>query len=265
MSEGAWERVATHGDGSWYLDPLAAEQKRLSHLALLRDWSPGAPPGPILKTDLFEEANGRDELISSFPAGATVIGMDVAPTTVASARDRSGRAAAHFVVADSRRLGLAAASIAIVFSNSTLDHFETREELAASIRELVRVLRPGGRLIVTLDNPKNPLYGLLRWACRRGLAPFVLGQTASIDELTELMRDEGLEVAGTAFLIHNPRLISTAVFLALRRVFGRYADLPVRLLLALFAQLGRLPTRGYTACFIAACGRKETSGGSSPC
>lgn len=256
MPDRSWEAVAARGDSSWYLDPLVAQQKRLTHLRLLRDWSAGAPPGPILKTDLFEEANGQDELLSGFPPEATIIGMDVAPTTVVSARRRSTRASVFFVVTDSRRIGLASGSVGVVFSNSTLDHFETRDEIEASIRELVRVLRPGGRLIVTLDNPKNPLYGLLRWVCRRGWAPFVVGQTASLDELTALMRSAGLEVTDTAFFIHNPRLVSTAMFIVLRRLLGRRADGPVRTLLGLFAALDRLPTRGHTACFVGACGRK---------
>jgi hypothetical protein len=57
-------------------------------------------------------------------------------------------------------------------------------------------------------------------------------------------------------LIHNPRLVSTALFMALRRTLGRRADGPIRFLLGSFERLGRLPTREYTACFVAVCGRK---------
>ena len=49
-------------DESWYLDPLVARQKRDKHLALLQAWWNGGS-AMVLKTDLFEEANGYDELL----------------------------------------------------------------------------------------------------------------------------------------------------------------------------------------------------------
>jgi SAM-dependent methyltransferase len=240
------------------LDALVAEQKRREHLKLLHDWSDGRPR-TILKTDLFEEANGADELVSAFPAASVVVGMDISPATVARARAR-GLRPAHFLATDARRLGLASGCVDVVFSNSTLDHFESLTELETALRELARVLRPGGRLIVTLDNRSNPLYGLLRWTSRRGWAPFSLGHTASLAELVSLTRQAGLEVIATRTLIHNPRLLSTGLFVALRWGLGGLADRPIQGLLGLFARLGHLPTRDYTACFVAVCGRKPLNG-----
>ena len=71
--------VAGGAPESWYLDPLVAKQKRDEHLALLRAWWDGGS-ARVLKTDLFEEANGADELLSAFPVRATIVGMDVLPT-----------------------------------------------------------------------------------------------------------------------------------------------------------------------------------------
>ena len=242
---------------SWYLDPLVARQKRDKHLALLRTWCDGCR-GVMLKTDLFEEAHGADELLSAFPSDATVVGMDIVPATTMRARARMAPPA-RCLASDVRQLALATGSVNVVFSNSTLDHFEIARDLDAAIRELARVLRPGGVAIVTLDNPRNPLYRLLRWVTRRGWAPITLGLTVSRQQLADLMRGAGLEVVGSQVLIHNPRLVSTALFLALRRVLGRYADGPIALLLAAFDGLGRLPTRERTACFVAVCARKPES------
>jgi hypothetical protein len=47
-------------------------------------------------------------------------------------------------------------------------------------------------------------------------------------------------------------MVSTLLFRALRLLLGRRADVPIRALLAAFAAIGRLPTRRFTACFVAA-------------
>jgi SAM-dependent methyltransferase len=244
--------------GSWYLDPLVARQKRDQHLALLRTWCDGRR-GVMLKTDLFEEAHGADELLSAFPASATIVGMDLVPETATRAQARL-TASVRCFASDVRHLALAAGSVSVVFSNSTLDHFEVASDLETSIRELVRVLHPGGVIIVTLDNPRNPMYRLLKWVTRRReWAPITLGHTVSRWQLADLMRGAGLEIVGSRVLIHNPRLVSTAIFIALRRALGGRADGPIRFLLAAFERLGRLPTRERTACFVAVCGRKPSS------
>ena len=63
-------------------------------------------------------------------------------------------------------------------------------------------------------------------------------------------------MTATDHLIHNPRVLSTALFLALRRLLGSRADRPVALLLRVCGLLDRLPTRGFTSCFVAACAIK---------
>ena len=57
--------------------------------------------------------------------------------------------------------------------------------------------------------------------------------------------------------IPNPRGISTVLFLALRKVLGRFASLPIRALLGVFGLLGKLPSRSVTGCFLAVGAVKE--------
>jgi SAM-dependent methyltransferase len=256
-----WESVARNPHPSGYLDALVAQQKREAHLQLARRWTAGLNPKRVLKTDLFEEAFGEDRLLFDLAPGAEhTVGIDIAAATVAAARRHSPAAGFSFLVSDARALALRTDGFELVFSNSTLDHFATRAELLAALGELVRVVRPSGLLIVTLDNPWNPLYPLLRWATRVGRAPYVLGRTASRRQLNAWLEDLGMEVVSNEWLIHNPRLLSTGLFLALRKVLGRVADGPIGMLLRLFALLGRLPTAPFTACFLAACARKPAAG-----
>jgi SAM-dependent methyltransferase len=257
MREDVWERVANDHPASWYLDPLVARQKRVRNLALIRRWTANRGCNVALKTDLFEEANGEDHLLPALPATRRVIGMDLAHTMVARARTRFRGNDGLFLTTDVRRIGLASNSVDLIVSNSTLDHFRGADDFHASIRELVRILRPGGTMIVTVDNPHNPTYWALRWACQFGWAPFPLGFTTSLAGLVRSLDDAGIEVKETDYLIHNPRLVSTAAYLILRRTLGRLADRPIAFLLNTFDLLDQLPTRGYTACFAAVNGLKR--------
>ena len=82
---------------------------------------------------------------------------------------------------------------------STLDHFRSHSEIVTSLRELLRVLRPGGQLLLTLDNPANPLVGL-RNALPFGLlhrlriVPYYVGATCGPRGLRRLLPQVGFEV-----------------------------------------------------------------------
>ena len=242
---------------SWYLDPLVALQKRESHLELVRCWTNGAAPARLLKTDLFEEANGGDHILFDlWPAPAHRFGLDLKYATAWRAARRFAAFDAGLFCCDVRSLAIASDSLDLIVSTSTLDHLDSIGELRAAIGELSRTLRPGGRLIVTLDNPRNPLYWALRLMSRLRWLPFHLGVTVSRARMIGLLEQAGLEVLVSRMLIHNPRLLSTFLFLTLRRLLGRRAHGPIACLLRLFGALDRLPTREFTACFSAACAQK---------
>jgi SAM-dependent methyltransferase len=247
-----WDEISDHRQPSWYLDPLVAEQKRTVHVELCRRWSP-ARVARALKTDLFEEAFGEDALLPELSGAAeTWFAMDVSGSTVRRSRFRLRGRSVQFVAADVRALSLRPATLDLVISTSTLDHFVSRQEFVAAIREIARVLRPGGVLIITLDNSLNPLYWPLRWLSQTRWVPFPIGYTPSPARLDRLLEDAGFEVTAHATLIHNPRLASTVWFLALRRLLRSRADRPIRGVLAAFEVLERLPTRRLTACFLGA-------------
>ena len=234
---------------SWYLDPLVAEQKREIHQRWLRGAIASQPRGVVLKTDLFEEAWGADRIFNDlFPDTCLAVGIDLNGQTALAAHRRNAPAF-QSVVCDVRRLALRSASLDVVVSTSTLDHFESLEDIGRSLDEMTRVLRRGGVLLITLDNPRNPAYHLLRWMSSRGWMPFQLGETVSLPVLERMLIERGMRIQTTAYLIHNPRGISTVLFLALRKVLGRFASVPIRALLGAFAVAGKLPLRSFTGCF----------------
>ncbi len=250
-----WEELGRQPTPSWYLDPLAARQKRQAHLDLIRKWWGGSGTEYVLKTDLFEEAFGEDRILPDIvPMAGFVCGMDesFSTTRAAALRHASGRA----VVSDVRRIGFKTGAFELVISTSTLDHFTSRDDFIASLHEIHRVMQPGGLLILTLDNPWNPLYAPLRLYSRTRFAPFFLGYTPTMSTLKAVLEEVGFEVEDVDWLVHNPRLLSTALFLLCRRLMGGRADAPIAFFIRCFALLGKLPTRRWTACFQAVAARK---------
>jgi SAM-dependent methyltransferase len=256
-----WAAVASQAAPSWYLDPLVGRQKREVHQRFLRDCARGLAPRTVLKTDVFEEAFGPDQILFDLqPEARLTVGMDIAREAAAGAAGRAPGSGFSFLVADVRRLPFRAGAFDLVISTSTLDHFAVRRDLDVALEELVRVVRPGGRLAITLDNPWNPmLFPLRAWSHTRW-GPFPLGHTMSLAKLTRGLEARGMQVLATDWLIHNPRLVSTLMFLALRRLLGARADPPIRGLLRFFGLFAHSPARWMTACFVAACARKPEAG-----
>ena len=253
-----WERVSRKPEPSWYLDPVTAVQKREAHLRLIREWSRGVSADRILKTDLFEEAFGEDSLLDSlFPGAELRCGMDASFGTASGAFRRYPQKIRAFTC-DVRNLAARDGVFDVIISNSTLDHFMERASFLRALSELSRTLKPGGVLIITLDNPWNPLYPPLRWLSRLRNAPFRLGYTESAPRLKKDLASLGLIPEKTEWLLHNPRGLSTLLILGLRKLLPRKtADIGIRLLLNTCAQLNKLPTRKLTACFVAVSARKS--------
>ena len=245
MSESASE--------SWYLDPVVADQKAAVNRALVGRWADASRDGTVLKTDLFEEANGTDHILDALTAyGARVVGMDWASSTVARARQRFPDAGIDMTVTDLCAMNFQSGTFDLIVSTSTLDHFNTRWEFLQALKEMHRVLSPGGRMVLVIDNPLNPGYWPLRLLCGRA-ASFRLGYTMTQSGFRGELEDLGLRTVGVGYAIHNPRMVSTILFLFLRRLLGNRAEPAIRGCVKLFEFVGKLPIKPLTACFSVVC------------
>jgi SAM-dependent methyltransferase len=214
----------------------------------------------LLKTDLFDEsvAAGLGSLLSS--RARTVVAIDVARSAVLAARARDARL--HGVASDVRAVPFVRDAFDAVVSNSTLDHFASEADVEASLAELYRVLRPGGRLLLTLDNLANPvvaLRSLLPFGPLNalGVVPYRVGWTCGPRTLEGLVRRAGFEVVEVGAIMHSPRVLAVAA----SRLLDRYGSPAAgRRLLARLMRLERLAawrTRFLTGYFIAIVARKR--------
>jgi SAM-dependent methyltransferase len=244
-----------------------AEHKQRVHLALLGRAAPIAPASRILKTDLFEEALGGDEVLLSWPGGGGVrlVGIDISNEICRGARRRlaAGGRTLALCRADARRLPFRDGAFDLVFSCSTLDHFETREELLSGLREAARVLAPGGELVLTLDNPRALFYPLVRALERKGRIGFRLGETLSASEARGALDSIGFQVLEERGVYHVPRVLITAFLRAIRAARFHFLGGPLLRLLALLERGAGGPGQYRTAWYTAIRAKKQARWGAN--
>ncbi len=227
---------------------------------LLNRWLDGPNGGLTLKTDLYDEAISNYNILTLFENQCEhIIGNDASFEVTLNAKRRlakelNGRH--NVVVSDIRNPSFKSDSFNQIISNSTLDHFTNKKDITVSLKELQRVLKPGGVLIITLDNPSNPVvflrnllsYKLLKFF---GIIQFYMGKTVSHHELTGMLKSIGFSVHDSAAIDHSPRILVLWIGYVLEKIGSERAKVWLLRLLEVFERLGRFPTRYLTGYFIA--------------
>jgi SAM-dependent methyltransferase len=227
---------------------------------LIGKWFRPASEGRILKTDLFDEATGPGLVPALSGLFGRVTGIDISPSLVDSARTRFPGLSARR--ADVRALPFRDGEFDAVFSNSTLDHFTESGDIEIALRELHRVTRPGGDLLITMDNPVHPVVAIrnalparLRSASR--MVPFAVGATCGPGRLRSLLQRTGYDVTHMSATFHSPRvLVVLGGYLIDRHTSPATKRRYVRFWSA-FERLADLPTCFLTGHFVAAFARKR--------
>ena len=184
---------------------------------LVEHWLPTVES--VLKTDLFDEAVSRGLYPALASRAGRVVGIDASEQVVEAARRRYPELEAKR--ADVRSLPLGDGELEAVVSNSTLDHFDDAGQIDVALRELARVLRPGGVLVLTLDNPLNPIVAVTKalprqelnrlWnlvgttSARSGLVPYYVGATLTPRRLGSSLSSAGFEPQELSAIVHFPR------------------------------------------------------------
>jgi SAM-dependent methyltransferase len=230
------------------------------YVDLARAWLP-CGVGVGLKTDLFEEGITSHHLLPELGPGS--IGLDCSLAVVRAARARLAREKRHhrLVVGDLRQMPLRSGSVSHVLSGSSLDHFAARADLDAGLAELARVLAPGGVVLLTLDNPHNPLVWLrnqlpFSWLHCLGLVPYFVGVTYGADDARARLEDLGLRVTEITAVAHAPRAPAIWVSRIADKLGTAAVSRWLGRLLVRCERLQRWPTRYRTGYYVALRARK---------
>jgi SAM-dependent methyltransferase len=227
---------------------------------LLFRWLPEVKRQIGLKTDLFDEAVSDGLLPVMKRRAAHIFGMDLSESVLSKVK--ASHLTIKSVCADARRLPFANNVFDFVVSNSTLDHFSSNREIETAILEIRRVLKPGGHLILTLDNPVNPVLALRRFLPFKflrqiGLLPYYVGKTYGPWRLRAVLKRMGMDVLETTAVMHFPRILVVVIGkLVDTRWDGRMSGLILKFIMT-FEMLSKLPFRYFTGYFVAAKARKK--------
>ena len=262
----------TRGFGNAYWDAIAAESAGRGREELwrahlrelyrnLKDrWRQAEKPLCTLKTDLYDEAVSTHNLISLFGTESErIVGTDVSLETARAAKRRMADewgGWSSIAVSDARRQAFKSSVFDEVLSNSTLDHFADKSHILESLEELWRIMKPGGTLIITLDNPWNPVvwvrnrlpYRLLKAA---GLVPFYMGATLSGPELVRALEAKGFRVCDSSAIAHGPRILAIWTGRLLARTPHERIRGGFHRVLRMFERLEALPTKYLTGYYVA--------------
>jgi len=249
---GAWRCVGEERSWRMVSDAVNAQ--------LLTRWLSPDPAGSVLKTDLFDEVVGGGLVPWLSGSFKRVAGIDISPALVEMARARFPRLQAE--TADVRVLPFPDAEFDTVVSNSTLDHFPSHDDIAVALRELHRVLKSGGRLLVTFDNPLNPIVAIRnalpeRLRTASGIVPFAVGATCGPRRLRALLQQTGFEVSKVGAVFHCPRLLVVLGGHLVDRHGSATTKRRYIKLWTAFERLASLPTRFLTGYFVAALAYKR--------
>jgi ubiquinone/menaquinone biosynthesis C-methylase UbiE len=130
--------------------------------------------------------------------------VDVSPKSLAFARRHfEGQSlAAHYALQDGLRLGFRDGSFDVVWNGGVIEHF-TDEGKIALIREMYRVVKPGGLLVITVPNAHDWPFRLGKWiAERRGKWIFGFEDDLSAARFRKLAAGAGL--TRVELSAHNP-------------------------------------------------------------
>jgi len=219
----------------WRDSPLGATTEALEQALVFR------LAGPLAGRRVLDVGCGDGAwALAAARQGAHVVGVDASPAMLAAARARAHEAGldARFQQADAAALPFGDGSFDVVLAITVLCFVPGA---GAALREMARVLAPGGRLVLGELGRWNAWAALRRARGWRGSALWRGARFRTAGELRRLVCDAGLEVEQVRGAVFYPPLAGAA-----------------RLLAPLDPRLGALTTLG--AAFIAVAAVKAPSG-----
>jgi tocopherol O-methyltransferase len=193
---GFYSRAGLHY-GLWNRRTFTLRQALFNHKAALLTALSPAPASEVLDAGC---GSGATALYFHRLTGCGVTGITLSVDQIrraqrAASRQRAGKRV-RFVQGDFARTGLPGASFSHALTSESLCHAPDK---GALLRELFRLLRPGGRLVIAdffLERAEERLNATQRYYHSRVKAGFVIPGFITREELYQHARSSGFRVTG---------------------------------------------------------------------
>jgi len=168
----------------------------------------------VLKLDLWNEAVNTRILHWMSAAGATCHGLDVSHVT--ASRAKAGTNGFTVIQADMRHVPFRDRSFDLVYTIGTLEHIEEYRE---ALREIFRVLKPGGLIIAGVPYKWDPFLRpvLVSLLDAVGKYPYSPEKSFGQREFAQIVKSVGYRVKEQTGLLAFPGLIRLMELFLLRR------------------------------------------------
>jgi ubiquinone/menaquinone biosynthesis C-methylase UbiE len=174
--------------------------------------APGAETGPALLDVGCGVGNFHPLLADGV---GRIVGIDVSPECIAVARER--QPAVEYAVYDGTHVPYPNAAFDAVYASNVMHHVPVAQR-PALVREMRRVLKPGGVIVIFEHNPFNPLTRYVVGRCEFDKDAVLLRR----QESETLLREAGFSAVASRFILTLP-----AVNRTLRKLDRLFAGLPL--------------------------------------
>ncbi|MFC2172383.1 methyltransferase domain-containing protein [Acidobacteriota bacterium] len=170
---------------------------------LLKESLPGFRDIRIFKTDLWDEAKNTRILNWASTQGAHVCGIDISAPIVMQARSGFTEGSLASAVADTRQIPFRDGTVDAIYSMGTVEHFENP---TVALKEMHRILKPGGRLILGVPNKWDPFLRPVLVAFLRIFNLYAYGYEKSFSrrELNGMLEEAGFRIEKESGILFIP-------------------------------------------------------------
>lgn len=206
MNQFDWDNVARKKK-HYLICNFLCKSKRREIAILIKKWCSPARQKKVLITDLFEEATTSCGGIIWWLRTRynNVFGIDISFEIVKAVCFKKDSEDGKYIVSDIRKSAFKDNSFDLIISNSTIDHFP---ELDSALKELYRILKPSGTLILALNNKLNIIFSSKMWFKRRlNIKDYSFGYSYSLDQMQSRVKKAGFTISDYTYLYFFPPLL----------------------------------------------------------
>lgn len=169
-----WERLSLHPPDASVIDPKDRRGHKNRYITALRNEAIIARlPAPVADRPVLDFGCGTGSLSAALAAaGHMVLGLDISPGLLARTRERGLGSEHLFARFDGLHIPLATGTVPAAATYVVLNHIIEDRDLSQVLREIHRVLAPGGRLVAIEQVRRRARIDPAAWQHRRTIEGF---------------------------------------------------------------------------------------------